>query len=280
MKEDISQEKKSKIIFDLHHAERPLMLPNIWDPLGALLLEDLGFPVVATSSSAVALTNGLQDGENMSFRSLLPQLEKIVELVSVPVTADVEKGYATDDVELEQNIIALIEAGIVGINFEDGDKMIKELVPVEIQCQRIKLIKKAAEQKGIPLFLNARTDTYIHSHLFSSAEEQLQETIKRGKAYCEAGAHCFFPILMKEEMQIKTVVEQVPLPVNIMAIPAIPSFHTLIEAGVKRISLGSSFLKTAMEAMREQALSLKEFKGQERIEQNKIATGYLESLIP
>lgn len=273
------QNQKAGKLLALHHAKQPLILPNIWEPLGAALLEELGYPAIATSSSALALTNGLLDGENISFQTLLSQLKSIAGAVSVPVSADVEKGFAENEAALEKNIEALLDAGVVGINFEDGDKNSGGLVPVEKQCRRLEIIKNVGAKKGIPVVLNARTDTYIHSGLFASGEAQLEETIRRGKAYRDAGADCFFPILVKEEIAIKTIVEQVPLPVNIMAIPGIPSFGFLVKAGVKRISLGSSFLKIAMQALKQEALLLKDFKGQEYIDSNEVTSGYLEALI-
>jgi len=273
-----AQKERALSFHDLHHAGKPLMLPNIWEPLGAALLANLGYPAVATSSSAMALTNGLLDGEHISFQSLLAQLKQITQTVSIPVTADIEKGYAANDKELAQHIESLIDTGIAGINFEDGNQS-GGLVPIEVQCQRIQLIKETAERKGIPLFINSRTDTYIHSRLFAHAEEQLAETIKRGKAYHKAGADGFFPILIKAMNDIKAVVAEVPLPVNVMTIPGIPSFQELKAIGVKRISLGGAFLKTAMQAMKQQALLLKDFRGKEQMDTNEITSDYLEALI-
>lgn len=274
-----AQIEKAEQLRALHQAKQPFLLPNIWEPLGAALLENLGYKAIATSSSAMALTNGLLDGENMDFSRLLFQLKNIADAVSVPVTADIEKGYADSEEELDRHIDALLDAGIVGINIEDGDKKTNGLVSTEKQCNRIKRIKQVAKNKGIPLVINARTDTYIHGHLFANPTVQLQETIQRGNAYQESGADCFFPILIKDENAIKSIVEQVRLPVNIMAIPGIPSFEKLTAAGVKRISLGSSFLKIAIQAMQQEALLLKAYAGQDFIDNNTITSAYLESLI-
>lgn len=275
----MTQKEKAENLLALHHSEKPLMLPNIWDPLGAALLEQEGFKAVATSSSAVALTNGYLDGENIPFAALLALLSRTTQAVSIPVTADIEKGFAKDEKELENNINALLDTGIAGFNLEDGVKGQKALVPIEEQCQKIKLVREIAAHRNIPLVLNARTDTYIHSNLFTDKTAQLAETIKRGKAYKAAGADCFFPILLKDETAIKTIVAQVSLPINIMILPHVPSFKTLINAGVKRISLGSSFLKIAVQAMKKEALLLKKFEGQPEIDSNEIDSRYLESLI-
>ncbi|HEY4154070.1 MAG TPA: isocitrate lyase/phosphoenolpyruvate mutase family protein, partial [Puia sp.] len=93
-----SQQSKARAFRDLHSGKSLLILPNIWDPLGAALLEDLGYPAIATASASIAYTHGMQDGENNKFGDLLLLLKKISASVSVPVTADIESGYAgTED---------------------------------------------------------------------------------------------------------------------------------------------------------------------------------------
>ncbi len=278
MTSDKILQEKAKTLLDLHHKSEPLMLPNIWEPLGAAMLQELGYLAVATSSSAIALTNGLQDGENIAFNDLLPQLKRIAQSVSVPFSVDIEKGYASDDGRLSGNIEALLDAGIVGINIEDGDKK-GGLQPIEEQCRRINMIRSVANRRGIHLVINARTDTFIYSGIFSGPDEQLEETIRRANAYRDAGADCFFPILARNGRAIQSITEQAGLPVNIMAMPGVPDFSSLRAWGVKRISLGGAFLKIAMRAMKRQALLLKDFKGQENIENNEVTSTYLEGLI-
>src|SRR5699024_7783459 len=117
--------------------EKLLLLPNIWEPLGALMLEDMQFPAVATASYATAWTHGVHDGENISLNLLFPLLKRIAERVSIPLSVDFEKCFASNDQELEQNISALLDTGIVGLNIEVTDKNSGNLVPVEIQCKRI-----------------------------------------------------------------------------------------------------------------------------------------------
>lgn len=254
------------------------MLPNIWEPLGALLLEDLGYPAIATASASLAYTNGYADGENISFEDVLPQLARIAQSVSVPVSADIEKGYADNLAQLEENISNLIDAGIVGINIEDTDKKTNLLLPTAVQCEKIRLIKQVSEKKGIPLFINARTDVYICDNPFTTGEK-LQETLARGKAYKEAGAHCFYPIVMKDFHHIKTAVEQLRMPVNILTLPGIPELKTLKQIGVTRVSLGPSFLKIALQAMKKLAEQLKNDEGLDEITGNEVTSDYLKALI-
>src|SRR5215831_18239921 len=109
---DSKQQEKAKRFYDLHHSGKLLILPNIWDCLGANLLESLHYPAIATASASVAFTNGYDDGERISFDTVLIILKKITGSVSVPVSADVESGFADGDDQLKQNIKQLLAAGI------------------------------------------------------------------------------------------------------------------------------------------------------------------------
>src|ERR1700733_10152682 len=153
---NISQKEKAERFHELHHSDKMLVLPNIWDPLGALLMESLEYPAIATASASVAFSNGYNDGENIPFDDLLLLLKRIVNSVSLPVTADIESGYADNDVQLKENIKLLIGSGIAGINIEDTDKKTNGLRSVETQCNKIRLIRKIADKMDIPLFINAR----------------------------------------------------------------------------------------------------------------------------
>ena len=125
--------EKGKIFRDLHHNGKLLILPNIWEVSGAAMLEDIGYPAVATSSSAVAWSNGYDDGQKLPFNDLLHILRRIVSSVNIPVTADVESGYAKDKATLRENIKKLIDTGIAGINFEDSYHDEQKLIPIEEQ---------------------------------------------------------------------------------------------------------------------------------------------------
>ncbi len=274
-----TQAEKAKLFYDLHHLGKLLILPNIWDVLGAKLLQDLGYPAIATASASVAYSNGYNDGENISFTEVLFILKKITASVNVPVTADIESGYTDNEMELEQNIRQLIETGIVGINIEDTDKKTKTLLPAEVQCAKIKLIKKVSAEMNAPLFINARTDCFIHDKIFDSPQSRLEETIKRGIAYKAAGADCFYPILFQKEDEIKAIVEEVDMPVNIIPVPGIPSLNVLEEIGVARVSLGPSFLKYAVKAMKDLAIKLQSHEGLEDITTNDITSEYLKHLV-
>lgn len=275
----MTQKEKVEQLYALHHSGRLLVLPNIWDPLGATLLESLGYPAIATASAAVAYSNGYNDGEKIPFDFLLSILKRIVNSVAVPVTADIESGYADSDAQLMENIKQLIEVGIAGINIEDSDKKTNALLPVEILCGKIQLIKKLAGDMNAGMFINARADVYTRGTDYATAGAKLEETIKRGLAYKSAGADCFFPIAMRNEDDVRKTVEQVKMPVNIIAMPGIPELNVLQEIGVARVSLGPSFLKIAIRSMKNLALELQNLEGLAEITTNEITSDYLKKLV-
>ena len=269
------QKVKARLLHELHNSGKMLVLPNIWDPLGAALLENMGYPAVATASASIAFTNGFDDGEKMPFRDVVKQFKKIADNVDVPVTADLESGYANTLSELQKNVEEVIDAGIVGINIEDSNKQNVMPYSVEEQCERIKTIRKTSPD----LFINARTDVYIKGKEFSSDEEKFEETLRRGKEYITAGANCIFPIAMKQKKDIQKLVETLQCPINILAIPGVPDLKMLNEMGVARVSLGPSFLKIAINAMKQLALKLQNYEGMDEIEKNEVTTDYLKELV-
>jgi 2-methylisocitrate lyase-like PEP mutase family enzyme len=277
---DISTQKaKAESFKALHHSGKLLVLPNIWDPLGAALLESLGYPAVATASASIAFTNGYNDGENIPFENALSTLTKIAASVNIPVTADIESGYGATETALQKNIERIIATGIVGINLEDFDKHTDSFFPVNVQCGRIRLIRKISETMQVPLFINARTDVFYRGKEFLMPEEKLNETINRGKAYIDAGADCFFPLAVKRKEDLQQLISTLPCPLNIIAIQGIPDMTTLREIGVARLSLGPGFLKIAIRALRDLAIKLKNFEGLDEVTGNDVATDYLKNLV-
>lgn len=278
IKQNNIQPEKGILLNALHHNGKILVLPNIWDPLGAALLESLGYSAVATASASIAFSNGYADGENISFKDLLEILKKIVRSVKIPVTADIESGYATNMSMLSKNMKRLIDAGISGINIEDSDHSDNNITSVITQCKKISSIRNTASKMGVPLFINARTDIYLRAHNLS-AEEKLAETIRRGNAYKDAGADGFYPIFLKEKESMKSIVKEVGLPVNILLLPGIPDFEILKTIGIARVSLGPGFLKTAINAMKNIAEKLLRYEAMQEVSDNPITTAYLNTLV-
>ncbi|MES2418372.1 MAG: isocitrate lyase/phosphoenolpyruvate mutase family protein [Bacteroidota bacterium] len=279
MPNKLNQKEKALQLHQLHQTNQLLVLPNIWDVLGAKLLESIGYQAIATASAAIAFTNGYHDGEKIPFADLLFILKRIAGRVNVPVTADIESGYARNELQLEKNMALLIETGIAGINLEDTNHTTNQLYTISEQCSRISAIRKVSERIGIPLFINARTDVFLHENTFPTPISKFEELINRGQAYKAAGADCFYPIALKEKDTIQTLVTQLDIPINILALPGIPDLKTLHKMGVVRVSLGPSYLKIAIKAMKTLALDLKNDTGLLTVTQNEITSDYLKTLI-
>jgi 2-methylisocitrate lyase-like PEP mutase family enzyme len=238
----------------------------------------LGYAAVATASASIAVSNDYPDGEKIPFKELLHILRKIVNSVTIPVTADIESGYAKNNAELKENIKMLLAAGIAGINFEDTNKDDKTIISIEAQCEKLSVIRNTASEMGVPLFINARTDVYLQANDLPD-QEKLAETIRRGKAYKDAGADGFYPIFLKEETAMKSIVKEVGLPVNILILPGIPDFKELQDLGITRVSLGPGFLKIAINAMKNTAEKLLHNEGMQEVTDNPVTSAYLNTLV-
>ncbi|HET8844605.1 MAG TPA: isocitrate lyase/phosphoenolpyruvate mutase family protein, partial [Ktedonobacteraceae bacterium] len=186
-----SQQAKAEALSQWHQKNSSgLLLPNAWDCASARVFEAAGFPVVGTTSMGVAFAQGYQDGEQISPDEMLRIIARITATVQVPVTADIEAGYGSTPQELAQTIQKVIATGVAGINLEDSQGVFKPLYSLEEQCERLAAARTAAEQANLALFINARIDTY----LFQIGEEQtrLEETVRRARAYLQAGASGIF----------------------------------------------------------------------------------------
>lgn len=253
-----AQVRKAETFLALHHASELLVLPNVWDPLGARLLESLGYPAVATASAAVAYSLGYDDGERIAFDRMLAVVRSVAASVDVPVTADIERGYAEDLERLADNILWLLEAGAVGVNLEDSFSEGGALRDVAEQCRRIRAVRDAAAGAGIPLVVNARIDVYL-SRTAPTPEGMLRETIARGRAYLDAGADCLYPIGAGDRDTLAAIVEATGAPVNVYARKGVPPMRELEEIGVRRLSLGPGLLKTSLTAMKRVAEELRSY---------------------
>ncbi len=224
------------LLRELHVAGSPLLLPNAWDADSARLVEAAGFPVVATSSFAIAKVLGYDDGEAAPADEMFAAAARIARAVSVPVTVDAESGYGLEAGELATR---LADAGAVGCNYEDTDHTSGGLRSPEAQAERIAQLRKAA---GDALVINARVDVFL-----GAADEQavLGDAVARAGAYLDAGADCVYPILVKSPEVLGEFVRAVaPGAVNASPLPGGPDLSALAELGVARISLGTGLWKS------------------------------------
>jgi 2-methylisocitrate lyase-like PEP mutase family enzyme len=217
----------------LHRPGQPVILPNVWDAASARAVEAAGFPVVATSSAAIAATLGYADGEAAPVEEMLDAVARIAAAVSVPVTADLERGYAMAPAELVERVVA---TGAVGCNLEDSDPCTGTLIDPNRQADFLSAVREAVRHIALDLVINARIDTYLQASL--TPVERLAEATRRAQLYFTAGADCVYPILANDPQAIGALARQAGGPVNILVTPDTPTLSELAGLGVARISFG------------------------------------------
>ncbi|MBE8168876.1 MAG: isocitrate lyase/phosphoenolpyruvate mutase family protein [Shewanella sp.] len=227
---------------DLHRKKQPLVICNVWDVSSALVAEQKGFEAIGTSSAAIAKILGKDDGENVLFEELLSIVAAISNLSSLPVTVDLESGYGDSPEVIAKNISELAKVGVVGVNIEDskvihGERLLSDAIEF---ANKLKSIKTLLHKMNITMFVNVRSDTYL-----LNIDNTLEVSIKRIEMYQRAGADGIFLPCIKTPDDIKAVVANTKVPINVMCVPELPDFDTLEELGVKRISMGN-FLHEAM----------------------------------
>lgn len=247
----MNQTDKATRFAELHVKDAPLLLYNAWDAGSAKSILDAGAKAIATSSWSVAAAQGYGDGEAIPIELAEQIIGRIAATVDIPVTVDFEGGYSEDDGELAANISRLLDLGVIGINFEDRIVKGSGLYSVDRQARRIAAIRKAAEQKGIDLFINARTDVFFEHG--EDAAQAVGEALDRAKAYAAVGASGFFVPGLVDDALIGQVCEGVSLPVNVMVMDGVPSNPRLSELGVARISYGPIPYIRAMKALGQEA---------------------------
>ena len=241
----------------LHHGTTPLLLPNAWDAGSARVIESCGAQAIATSSAGLAWARGSADGGALPASVLLTAVSEIARVISVPLSVDMEAGYAADPAVIAENAFALASAGAVGINLEDGTDR------PEVLCERIAATKRGAARAGVDLFVNARTDVYLKA--LTAPERAVDEAVARGLKYREAGADGLFVPAMVDPAAIRRVVAAVPLPLNVLVWARLPSLSELGALGVRRVSAGSGIASAVHGLTRRAARQFLEGRGYEAI---------------
>jgi 2-methylisocitrate lyase-like PEP mutase family enzyme len=210
---------------------------------------DAGAKAIATGSWSVAAAHGFFDAEALPLDLALANVTRIAGYIDLPVTLDFEGGYANDLATLRSNIEKVLDTGAIGINFEDQVIGGEGLHSVEDQSARIRAIRETADGKGIPLFINARTDVFLKNGPADHAAH-FEEAVTRALAYAEAGAGGIFAPGLKDPALIKQLCERSPLPINIMVMSDTPSNKEMAELGVGRISYGPGPYREMMENLK------------------------------
>ncbi len=225
------QGRKAEELRKLHGGPRVLVLPNAWDVASARVLEELGYPAIATTSAGVAFALGYPDGQRLSRDEMLAVVARIARAVRVPVTADMEAGYG------------------ITPNLEDvtGDTESSQVDTV-LQVEKIRAIREASASLGVSLVINARTDGYLMP--IGPEATRFERTVERLRAYRAAGADCVFAPGVKERELIEKLVKAVAAPLNILVTPGCPSIPELQKIGVARASVGSGVMRSTLGLVR------------------------------
>ena len=241
----------------MHSVKPVLLLANVWDAASARIIEDAGFPAIATSSAGIAFAQGYPDGQKIPPERMLAAIAAIAAAVRVPVTADVESGYGTRPEDAARTAREVIQSGAVGMNLEDATHNDdKPLVELSLQLEKIKAVRETAQNTGIPLVLNARTDVYLLQ--VGEPSRRYDETVRRLAAYRDAGADCVFAPGLRDAPTIGRLAADLKFPLNILAGPGSPSVPELAAIGVRRISLGSGPMRATLGLLRRLAVELRE----------------------
>ncbi|MFJ9693630.1 isocitrate lyase/phosphoenolpyruvate mutase family protein [Kitasatospora sp. NPDC101183] len=240
-----TQQEKARLLRELHRPGDPLVLANVWDAASARLVVAAGAKAVATASASVSWSLGSPDGGGADRDQVLARTAQIVRAVALPVTADIETGYADTPAGVGETVAALLATGAVGLNLEDA-----AFTP-EQAAERIAAARAAADAAGVPAFVNGRTDVFLRG--IGAPEGRLDEAVRRLRAYVEAGADGVFVPGVLDPAVVAALVEAVPAPLNVLAGPGSPSVAELAKLGVARISLGPGLAEVAYAAVRRAA---------------------------
>jgi methylisocitrate lyase len=237
----------------LHVPGTPLVLFNAWDAGSARAVADAGAKAIATGSWSVAAANGFADGENLSLEFAMENLRRIVGSVALPVTIDLESGYGDTPAAVGATVAAALEAGAIGCNLEDSFPADGSLRDVADQVARLVAARRAADDAGIAMYLNARTDVFFQKPAAAHDMAMVDAALECARAYADAGASGLFVPGVVAENLIARIAEASPLPVNIMAMLGVPGRKRLAELGVARISHGPGPYRGAMQWLTEAA---------------------------
>lgn len=247
-----TQAEKADRFLVLHRPGEPLLLPNPWDAGSARLLASLGFGALATTSSGHAATLGRIDG-SVTRDEAIAHAASIVHATDLPVSADLEDGFADDPDAVAETVRLAIAAGLVGCSVEDATR--SSASPIHeagLARERVAAAADAAHAGPVHLVLTARAENHLHGR------NELGDTIARLQAYQEAGADVLYAPGVSALEDVRQIVRSVDRPVNVLALPGCPSVGELASIGVARVSVGGAFAYAALGAIVEAARELQE----------------------
>jgi 2-methylisocitrate lyase-like PEP mutase family enzyme len=234
------QAGSARRFLELHSSERPLLLPNPWDLGSARLLAWLGFKALATTSGGFAASLGRLDG-NVRREEAIAHAAAVSDATGLPVSADLENCFADDPACVGETVRLAREAGIAGCSVEDWSG--SDIYERGVATERVAAAAEAAHAGSAHMVLTARAENHAHGR------HDLSDTIGRLQAYQEAGADVLFAPRLRGIDQIRAVVQSIERPLNVLVWKGVPPVADLAEAGVSRVSVGSSFAFAAYGAL-------------------------------
>jgi 2-methylisocitrate lyase-like PEP mutase family enzyme len=222
------------------HSSGIFVMPNPWDAGSARVLVSMGFKALATTSAGFAWTTGRPDS-HVTLDAVLEHLRAVVDAVAVPVNADFEGGYAVEPDQVAENVRLAAATGIAGLSIEDstGDKA-QPLHDVDLAVERIRAARRAIDESGTGVVLTGRSEGFV------VGRPDIDETIKRLRAYAEAGADCLYAPRIGTAEQVAAIVGAVaPKPVNLLINAPFITVSQAAALGVRRISVGGTLARTA-----------------------------------
>src|SRR5216117_1852334 len=250
-----TQLQKAHDFIARHAGPRMLVLPNAWDVVSARVIEEAGFPAIATSSAGVAWALGFPDGERISRGEMLAVVRRIATSVRIPVSADVEGGYGATPEAAAETARRVIAAGAIGLNLEDGTNE-GLLLDMSLQVARIRAVREAGGAARVPLVINARTDAFEVKQW--SPAERFAVAVRRANAYRAAGADCLFVPHVSDADTIGQLAREIDGPLNVIAGPPAPPLGQLESLGVRRASLGPRIVQATLGLIRRITAELRE----------------------
>lgn len=241
---------RSSRLLSLHHSGTTLVLPTVWDAWSARAVVDAGFQALTVGSHPLADSRGQADNEGMSLDDALDGIRRVTGAVDVPVSADMESGYDTEPAELVERVL---EAGIAGINIEDSVHSEKRMRAPQEHADYIAALRAAADSAGVELVINARTDAFLGK--YETFGDPLAEAVARLKLCEAAGARCCYPVKAPDAAAVRTLLDELDGPINVIAHPvngsAAGSLDDLRALGVQRVSFGPLLQATLTGALAE-----------------------------
>jgi 2-methylisocitrate lyase-like PEP mutase family enzyme len=249
MSDQVLKERAERLLA-LHQPGNPVVLPTVWDAWSARLAVDAGFAALTVGSHPMADSVGKADQEGMTYDDVITRVKQITAAVDVPVSVDIESGYAESPTQL---ITGLLEAGAVGLNIEDtvhseGGRLRSSSEHAEL----VGALRKAADATGVHVVINARTDLFLRQD--GDESDRVDRAIERLKEAAAAGADALYPVGRHDPDTLRRLATELPLPINAIALPDQDDPASFGPLGVGRISFGP-FLQGALSGRAKEILA-------------------------